>query len=254
LSFRAVVVLAALAALLSAPGLHAASPPQFDLLELGRAGGQISSGAQVINNRTQIAGVFDNADHHARPFVYWRGRVIPTGLPPGPYTYSHVTDINERGAVVGILRGDTDFDAAFIYEHGIMRGLSNALGYLIVNRIAINNSRTMVGTAQLEDQGKSFAFRYQHGVRTVLPSLIPDGNTYATALNNAGVAVGIAEFAPQTDPNVVNLHAAIFADDTVQDLGATIYQSLGIAPETRLGRDGFTRPVSTGTPLFDLFG
>ena len=39
----------------------------------------------------------------------------------------------------------------------------------------------------------------------------------------------------------------------VQDLGATIYHSLGIAPETRLGRDGFTRPVSTGTPLLELF-
>jgi uncharacterized protein (DUF1501 family) len=40
----------------------------------------------------------------------------------------------------------------------------------------------------------------------------------------------------------------------VQDLGATIFHSLGIAGETRLGRDGFTRPVSTGDPLLDLFG
>jgi hypothetical protein len=39
----------------------------------------------------------------------------------------------------------------------------------------------------------------------------------------------------------------------VHDLGATIFHSLGIAPETRLGRDGFTRPISTGTPLLDLF-
>jgi uncharacterized protein (DUF1501 family) len=39
----------------------------------------------------------------------------------------------------------------------------------------------------------------------------------------------------------------------VQDLGATIYHALNVAPETRLGRDGFTRPVSTGTPLLDLF-
>jgi hypothetical protein len=39
----------------------------------------------------------------------------------------------------------------------------------------------------------------------------------------------------------------------VQDLGATVYHALNIAPETRLGRDGFTRPVSTGTPLLDLF-
>ena len=40
----------------------------------------------------------------------------------------------------------------------------------------------------------------------------------------------------------------------VQDLGATIFHALNVAPETRLGRDGFTRPVSTGQPLLDLFG
>lgn len=40
----------------------------------------------------------------------------------------------------------------------------------------------------------------------------------------------------------------------VQDLAATIYHSLNIPLGTRLGRDGFTRPVSTGEPLLDLFG
>jgi hypothetical protein len=40
----------------------------------------------------------------------------------------------------------------------------------------------------------------------------------------------------------------------VQDLGATIFRALDVAPETRLGRDGFTRPISTGLPLLDLFG
>lgn len=39
-----------------------------------------------------------------------------------------------------------------------------------------------------------------------------------------------------------------------QDLGATIYHSLGIPLETRLGKDGFTRPVSSGQPLLSLFG
>jgi hypothetical protein len=29
---------------------------------------------------------------------------------------------------------------------------------------------------------------------------------------------------------------------------------LGIAPETRLGADGFTRPASAGRPVLDLFG
>lgn len=40
----------------------------------------------------------------------------------------------------------------------------------------------------------------------------------------------------------------------VQDLGATIFHALDVPLETRLSRDGFTRPVSTGEPLLDLFG
>ena len=40
----------------------------------------------------------------------------------------------------------------------------------------------------------------------------------------------------------------------VQDLGATIFHALGMEPGLRLGRDGFTRPVSTGQPIMDLFG
>ena len=39
-----------------------------------------------------------------------------------------------------------------------------------------------------------------------------------------------------------------------QDLGATVFHSLGIPLDMRLGRDGFTRPLSTGEPLYDLFG
>lgn len=51
-------------------------------------------------------------------------------------------------------------------------------------------------------------------------------------------------------------HAAYVKDRPVrpQDLGATIFHSLGIPLHTRLGRDGFTRPLSTGEPLMDLFG
>jgi hypothetical protein len=40
----------------------------------------------------------------------------------------------------------------------------------------------------------------------------------------------------------------------VQDLGATIYRALSVPSELRLGRDGFTRPITTGEPLLDLFG
>jgi len=40
----------------------------------------------------------------------------------------------------------------------------------------------------------------------------------------------------------------------VQDLGSTIYHALGLPLDTRLGKDGFTRPVSTGQPILELFG
>jgi hypothetical protein len=39
-----------------------------------------------------------------------------------------------------------------------------------------------------------------------------------------------------------------------QDLGATIYHALDVPLDTRLGRDGFTHPITTGQPLYDLFG
>lgn len=39
-----------------------------------------------------------------------------------------------------------------------------------------------------------------------------------------------------------------------QDLGATIYRALGVPLDLRLGKDGFTRPITTGEPILDLFG
>src|SRR4051812_2911711 len=39
-----------------------------------------------------------------------------------------------------------------------------------------------------------------------------------------------------------------------QDLGATIYHALDVPLETRLGKDGATRPITTGQPILDLFG
>jgi hypothetical protein len=39
-----------------------------------------------------------------------------------------------------------------------------------------------------------------------------------------------------------------------QDLGATIYHSLGVPLDLRLGKDGFTRPISSGQPILELFG
>lgn len=39
-----------------------------------------------------------------------------------------------------------------------------------------------------------------------------------------------------------------------QDIGATIYHALGVPLDLRLGKDGFTRPISSGQPILRLFG
>src|SRR5258708_7352369 len=39
-----------------------------------------------------------------------------------------------------------------------------------------------------------------------------------------------------------------------QDLGATVFHSLGVPLDLRLGKDGFTRPISSGQPILELFG
>jgi hypothetical protein len=51
-------------------------------------------------------------------------------------------------------------------------------------------------------------------------------------------------------------HAAYVVDKPVrpQDLAATIYHCLDVPLDLRLGKDGFTRPLSSGTPLFELLG
>jgi hypothetical protein len=52
-------------------------------------------------------------------------------------------------------------------------------------------------------------------------------------------------------------HGAYVKDRPVrpQDLGATIYHSLGVSLDTRIGREGSVpRPITTGEPLKELFG
>jgi Protein of unknown function (DUF1501) len=51
-------------------------------------------------------------------------------------------------------------------------------------------------------------------------------------------------------------HAAYVKDKPVrpQDFSATIYHALGVPYESRITKDGISRPLSTGQPLLDLFG
>jgi hypothetical protein len=72
---------------------------------------------------------------------------------------------------------------------------------------------------------------------------------YSALLAGAGIKGGSIYGA--SDKN-----AAYVKDNPVspEAFGATLFHALGVPPDTRLGADGFTHPVSTGQPLLDLFG
>ena len=85
-----------LAALPGIPDIHAAQPPQFDLLDLGRVGGTFPSSANAINNRGEVTGNFADANDFSRAFIYRRGTFILPGLPAGPYTKPLASMIEDR--------------------------------------------------------------------------------------------------------------------------------------------------------------
>ena len=73
-------------------------------------------------------------------------------------------------------------------------------------------------------------------------------NCYSAMLAGAGIRGGTVYGASDKT-------AAYVQDNPVslEDFTATLYHAMGIAPETRLSPDGFTRPASTGKPILDLF-
>ncbi len=72
---------------------------------------------------------------------------------------------------------------------------------------------------------------------------------YSALLAGAGIRGGTVYGA--SDPI-----GAYVRDNPVspEDFGATLFHTLGVPPETRLGADGFTNPASTGRPILSLFG
>ncbi len=42
--------------------------------------------------------------------------------------------------------------------------------------------------------------------------------------------------------------------DTPEDFRATIFHALGVPYEAKTSEQGLTKPLSTGTPLLDIFG
>ena len=70
---------------------------------------------------------------------------------------------------------------------------------------------------------------------------------YSALLAGAGVRGGLVYGASDKQGAYVQERPV-----SPENFGATLYRALGIDPGTRLGRDGFTRPASTGQPVEQL--
>jgi hypothetical protein len=71
---------------------------------------------------------------------------------------------------------------------------------------------------------------------------------YTALLAGAGIRGGLVYGASDRNGGYVK-----DAPVRPEDFGATLFHALGVPPETRLGADGFTKPVSAGQPMADLF-
>ncbi len=72
---------------------------------------------------------------------------------------------------------------------------------------------------------------------------------YSALLAGAGVRGGLVHGSSDKT-------SAYVKDSPVrpEDFGATLFHALDVPPETKLGADGFTKPVSAGKPVLDIFG
>ena len=158
-----------------------------------------------------------------------------TGLPPGE-TFRNVQtwDMHGNGAGLGSIFGAGAFGLGWALPR-VDEAVSALLEDLEVRGLLETTLVVLVGefgrTPRVSGEGRD------HWPQC-----------YSALLAGAGVRGGLVYGASDRI-------AAYVKDAPVrpEDFGATLFHALGVAPETKLGADGFTRPVSAGTPVLDLF-
>ena len=159
-----------------------------------------------------------------------------TGLPPGEkFRNVQTWDMHGNGAGLGSIFGTGHFGLGWALPR-----VDEALSALLTD---------------LEDRGLlDETLVVMVGEFGRAPRVVTEGRDhwpacYSALLAGAGVRGGaVCGASDRTGASV--------RDDPVrpEDFGATLFHALGVPPETRLGADGFTRPVSAGRPRLDLFG
>jgi hypothetical protein len=158
-----------------------------------------------------------------------------TGLPPGEkFRNVQTWDMHGNGAALGSIFGTGHFGLGWALPR-VDEAVSALLADLHDRGLLESTLVVMVG-----EFGRSP--RVSNEGRDHWPAC------YTALVAGAGVRGGLVYGASDKTAGYVK-------DDPVkpEDFGATLFHALGVPAETKLGADGFTRPVSAGKPVLDLF-
>jgi hypothetical protein len=157
------------------------------------------------------------------------------GLPPGE-TFRNVQtwDMHGNGPGLGSIFGNGAFGLGWALPN-VDQAVSALLEDLEVRGLLEDTLVVMVG-----EFGRSP--RIVNAGRDHWPAC------YSAMLAGAGIRGGVVHGSSDRQGAYVR-DAAV----RPEAFGATLFHALGIAPETRLAPDGFTRPASTGQPILSLF-
>jgi hypothetical protein len=158
-----------------------------------------------------------------------------TGLPPGEaFRNVQTWDMHGNGASLGSIFGVGGFGLGWALPR-VDEAVSALLEDLEVRGLLDSTLVVMVG-----EFGRSP--RVVNAGRDHWPAV------YSAMLAGAGIRGGYIHGASDANGGYVR-----DAGVSPENFGATLFYALGVAPETRLGADGFTHPVSTGQPVLSLF-
>jgi hypothetical protein len=158
-----------------------------------------------------------------------------TGLPPGEkFRNVQTWDMHGNGASLGSIFGTGHFGLGWALPR-VDEAVSALLADLEQRGLLESTLVVMVGefgrTPTISNAGRD---HWPHCYSALVAGAgIRGGQVYGRSDKNGGY-VRDNPVSPET-------------------FGATLFHALGVAPETRLGLDGFTHPASTGTPILDLF-
>jgi hypothetical protein len=159
-----------------------------------------------------------------------------TGLPPGErFRNVQTWDMHGEGAGLGSIFGTGAFGLGWALPR-VDEAVSALLEDLEVRGLLDSTLVVMAG-----EFGRSP--RITGAGRDHWPQC------YSSLLAGAGIRGGMVYGASDAQGGYVRDNAV-----SPEAFGATLFHALGVPPETRLGADGFTLPVSAGQPIADLFG